>query len=330
MNDKDLISIIIPTYKRSDMLQNAIHSVLNQSYDNIEIIIVDDNDPNSEDRMKTEICMQKYISNKNIKYIKHTQNKGGCAARNTGIKNSEGKYISFLDDDDYWDKEFLSKLVTLFSYTSKDTGAVYCNYYIGMHERIFYSKKEQIFYSGNVFNKLLSGWCPASTSFFLIKRECFESVGLFDEELKSFQDYDMWLRIAREYEFDYTEQRLVIKYEHNYDQVSINPYKRKDGLNVLDKKLRSSLNESNYKKFHTFKKIHESLIAKNMILYNKYKKTRMNYMKLYIEYIRHGGRNRKDLLLLPLVIIGGIRVNEFFENSKFILFKHRYVFVNQF
>ena len=84
---KELITIVIPTYKRSEMLERAIDSCLKQSYKNIEIIIVDDNNPDTEYRKDTEKFMKKYKDNSKIRYIKMKQNGGGSAARNFGIEN---------------------------------------------------------------------------------------------------------------------------------------------------------------------------------------------------------------------------------------------------
>ena len=95
-----LVSVIIPTYKRPDYLDRAIDSVLNQTYNNIEIIVVDDNNPNTEGRERTEKIMRRYENNPHVIYIKHEYNKNGSAARNTGFKASHGVYLAFLDDDD--------------------------------------------------------------------------------------------------------------------------------------------------------------------------------------------------------------------------------------
>ena len=95
------VSVIITTYKRADMLSRAINSVLNQTYKNIEVIVVDDNGNGSEYRLKTEIIMNKYSQIDNLKYIKHKENKNGSAARNTGIREATGDIICFLDDDDW-------------------------------------------------------------------------------------------------------------------------------------------------------------------------------------------------------------------------------------
>lgn len=94
-----MISVIIPTYKRSENLANAIESVLSQNGD-FELIVVDDNDPNTEYRKANEKLIEKYIDNSRFTYIKHNKNKNGAAARNTGINASKGDYVTFLDDDD--------------------------------------------------------------------------------------------------------------------------------------------------------------------------------------------------------------------------------------
>ncbi len=104
-----MISIIIPTYKRNENLARAIESVLNQTGD-FELIVVDDNDPNTEYRNKNEQAVKKYLNNTNFTYLKHNKNKNGAAARNTGIKHAKGEYITFLDDDDEFVENRIEKL----------------------------------------------------------------------------------------------------------------------------------------------------------------------------------------------------------------------------
>ena len=97
---KPLVSVIIPTYKRSKSLNRAIDSVLSQTYPNIEIIVVDDNGKGSKYQIETEKSLENYIKTDKIKYITHDVNRNGSAARNTGFKHSMGEYINFLDDGD--------------------------------------------------------------------------------------------------------------------------------------------------------------------------------------------------------------------------------------
>lgn len=125
--NNSLVSVVIPTYKRSDMLKRAIESVLNQSHTDIEVIVVDDNDPNSKYRKATQTTMQQYINNEKVNYIKHAKNLNGSVARNTGIQHSNGKYICFLDDDNYY---YENKIEIQYNYLKNNLqhNAVYCGY----------------------------------------------------------------------------------------------------------------------------------------------------------------------------------------------------------
>lgn len=102
MHQEILISTIITTFGGGQQLERALDSVLEQSYRNIEAIVVDDNEPSSLARKQTENSMLKYVNEDRVKYIKHEKNKNGAAARNTGIRVARGEYIAFLDDDDYY------------------------------------------------------------------------------------------------------------------------------------------------------------------------------------------------------------------------------------
>ena len=98
--DYPKVSVIIPTYGGSDSLIRAVESVLAQSYCSFDVIVVDDNNPNTRARKQTELMMQRYTQDSRVIYIKHEHNKNGAAARNTGAKFSESKYLCLLDDDD--------------------------------------------------------------------------------------------------------------------------------------------------------------------------------------------------------------------------------------
>ncbi|GAH83893.1 unnamed protein product, partial [marine sediment metagenome] len=119
--DNITVSVIIPTYNRADMVGRAIQSVINQTYQDFEIIIIDDA---STDNTR-EVAREFQEREKRIKYFKHEINKGGGAARNTGIKNSKGEYIAFLDSDDEWYPEKLEKQIEIFNKNDENLGVVY-------------------------------------------------------------------------------------------------------------------------------------------------------------------------------------------------------------
>ena len=120
-----LITTIITTYKRSDTLPRAIKSVLNQTYKNIEIIVVDDNDSDSIYRKETTKIMQGFANNPVVKYICHSKNLNGANARNTGLKIAKGDFITFLDDDDEYVSNHFEKLIPILDNSPNNVGAIF-------------------------------------------------------------------------------------------------------------------------------------------------------------------------------------------------------------
>ena len=233
------------------MLCRAVDSVLLQTYENVEVIIVDDNSSDSQFRKETEKILEKYSNELRVRYIRHQENKGGGAARNTGILAAKGEYVGFLDDDDVWLDSFIEEHLSIFN-EDPDSGVVYCKYFVQFDK--YNSDKCPVNsddFSGMLFDKLLQGWCPTTTSLFLIKKECFTEACMFDESLKGFQDYDLWLRMSQKYKFNFSDKLLVIKCEHSFEQLAMNPIKRQNALDTLESKwkcLLSSLEMSHIQK----------------------------------------------------------------------------------
>lgn len=181
------VSIIIPTYKNRGGLSVSVDSALKQTYQNIEVIIVDDNPPDSSERRYTEQIMEKYLTNPKIKYIKHSKNKNGAAARNTGINNSTGEYIAFLDDDD----EFLeSKIERQVDYLllHSSYSAVYCLSYVNGKKEIIHP------YEGDASIPLLMCRTKMFTPSLMFRREPLIQIGGFDESFRRHQDYELLLK----------------------------------------------------------------------------------------------------------------------------------------
>ena len=210
MAKKPTVSVIIPTYNRAHLIVRAIQSVLNQTYQDFELIIVDDGSTDN-----TEEVIRKFQEqDKRVKYIRHEKNRGGSAARNTGIKNAKGEYIAFQDSDDEWLPEKLKKQMEVFKDAPSELGVVSTGYIFidelnGDTGKQFIPKKK-----GWIYEELLAGNCVGTTSTILIKRKCFEKAGLFDENLPSCQDWEMWIRIAKGHQFDFIENPLVRYYIH--------------------------------------------------------------------------------------------------------------------
>ena len=121
----DLVSVIITTFCGSKVIERAILSVINQTYSNIEIIVVDDNGYGTKEQIETQDILNKF---KKVVYIVHRTNINGAAARNTGIRSSNGKYICFLDDDDQYTIDRVESQKRILCNTKADVGVSYCSF----------------------------------------------------------------------------------------------------------------------------------------------------------------------------------------------------------
>jgi glycosyltransferase involved in cell wall biosynthesis len=230
----DLISVIIPTYKRPfTMLKRAIDSVINQSYSNLEIIIVDDS-PNCDINRKEVESKINMIHDNRVKYIQHDYNKGACEARNTGIRNAKGEYLAFLDDDDEWLPNKLE--LQIMKFTDQQVGLVYCDSYSifikDSDNQSKYIRANRV--NGWVYEKLIFENFIGSTSFVLIRSKVFDTCGLFNANMKSAQDYEMWLRISKKYKVDYVDIPLVNYYIHEGERITTNIDYKIAGLESLN------------------------------------------------------------------------------------------------
>ncbi len=212
-----MVSIIIPTYQRSDTLKRAIESCLNQTMDDIEIIVVDDNNPDSDYRSITEKIMADYSDNNKIKYLKHSQNMRGSAARNTGISVAKGEYITFLDDDDVLADNKIERQIKTLESKGEEFGVVCCGVKVcdedtGKQMRIIQPQRE-----GNVqldMLKLRFGMGSGSNPLF--RRCAIENIGDFDTSFLRQQDTEYMIRVLRNYKLAVVSDVLITKYESGH------------------------------------------------------------------------------------------------------------------
>lgn len=186
-----MISIIIPTYKNRGGLLKSIDSVLKQECDTaIEVIVVDDNNPETPERKTTEALMHQYEAISQVVYIRHSHNKNGAAARNTGIRSSKGEYIAFLDDDDIF---LPGKLQKQKDYLNQhlDYAATYCLARRGGRPVVCTP------YKGKIAKELLMMKTAMFTPTLMFRREALEAINGFDESFRRHQDYEMLLRFFR-------------------------------------------------------------------------------------------------------------------------------------
>lgn len=189
-NDSVLVSVVIPAYRCAQYIAQGIESVLNQSFTNHEILVVNDGSP---DTAELESVLAPYAGR--IRYFKQAT-RGPSGARNTGIRNAFGKYVAFLDGDDYWTPDHLSKTIGILE-RDPALGLVYCDCILIKNDkpysRVFYKQNQP---STVTFETLLLQSSTISTSSVVVLREAILAAGGFDETLHRCEDFDMWLRLA--------------------------------------------------------------------------------------------------------------------------------------
>jgi glycosyltransferase involved in cell wall biosynthesis len=192
-----VVSIIVPTFNRPFFLENAIKSILSQTFDNYEVIVINDA---GED---VHSLIEKYNSTNKIKYISHDVNKGLASARNSGIKIARGKYIAYLDDDDIFYPDHLSTLVEYLE-SNPDYQVAYTDAEISYQEKvgnIYIEKKREIRYSFDFDPDriLYENFIPVLC--IMHRNDCLNEVGLFDPILMRWEDWDLWIRLSRKFRF---------------------------------------------------------------------------------------------------------------------------------
>lgn len=241
----ELVTVVIPTYRRSKSLQRALKSVINQTYKNIEIIIIDDNTETDYSKKVCEII--KLFSDNRIIYIKNKKNLGGALSRNKGIQEAKGKYVAFLDDDDWYLPENIEKKLRKLNNSEYDNTALIYGWSVSknLNDDIICEYKNSA--SGNcIFEAMLS--CQAATSQWLCKRDPLIRVGMFSN-VPSKQDSTLMLKLLFSgYAIDFVPEVLTCYYEHNNERISMGTIKNLYGELLLREFMRKNYNLIPYKK----------------------------------------------------------------------------------
>ena len=248
------ITVIIPTYNRLDYLSQAANSVLAQTYTDWECIIVNDYPPDSA-------TLENLLSSWNdsrFRLVKHEVSQGGNASRNSGIKLAQGEIIAFLDDDDLWLPQKLEQHIAC--HQDSQAGVVFSGVTQCWEEEQLPNKTTLAVLPDRVLAAMSQGaFCPHTTSAVTVTKSCLDRCGLFDEKLISFQDWDMWYRMAaREINFACIREPLIIFRQHLGARTSKSIERRLQGLEMLLEKWQDRIeNPTRFR--HIFTK--ESYIA---------------------------------------------------------------------
>ena len=193
-----MVSVIIPTYGGGEGLKKVIESVRNQSYKQIEIIVVDDNGCGTENQIKTAAVLKEYTDAGLVQYITPEKNAGGSAARNRGAYASKGEYLMFLDDDDTISEDKIEKQVEALEQTPGKYGLSYCSTKVWMGDKLsntIFAQK-----SGDILYPYMMGKVYMGTGTVLMLRDVWIKLGGYDESFIRHQDWEFFARILNEYD----------------------------------------------------------------------------------------------------------------------------------
>ncbi|MCX8082789.1 MAG: glycosyltransferase family 2 protein [bacterium] len=269
-----LVSIIIPVYNRAELLPRTLKSVVNQTYRNIEIIVVDDG---SDEDIKI-ICDR--FNDPRIRYIRHTENKGLPSARNTGIRMSKGDFITFLDSDDEYIPERIDKQVKFFT-ENRDIQVVYCS--------VLEEKKGKQY-----LRKIIGDKWFVWVHQIMLKKEVIEKVGFFDESFISLEDVDYVYRLRKFYTFGFIDEPLLI-YHNTPGSLGKDIEKRNKARELFIRKHRTTLSRRSISKM-----LYSA--GKDYLTLGKVKKSINCFSRAYFIYPLNQQALRKMIKTLPLIL----------------------------
>jgi len=207
------VSVIIPTHNRADKLPRAVESVLNQTYEDFELIIVSDGSTDN-----TEEVVRAF-NDARIRFLKHDTPRGASAARNTGIRASSARYIAFLDDDDEWLPHKLETQLPVIQASNEKLGLVYA--WMDYCKDGEFLRRYAPKLSGNIFPEMLDKQAIGNSSTLLIKRSVVDRVGYFDEDLPRGNDGNFIRKVTKHFEVDYVPKVLVRIHVGHIDRISV-------------------------------------------------------------------------------------------------------------
>lgn len=272
MQNLPLISVIIPTYNRGSLILGAVNSVLNQTYRNIELLVVDDCSTDNTSQILEN------LKDSRIKYIRLEKNSGACTARNKGIEYASGEFIAFNDSDDLWLPEKLERQLDFLKENNADI--VLCKMECKTPENEFIHNFPNLDKSQQISYTSLLKYNSASTQTFFGKTFCFKNI-MFDASMPRLQDWDEALRLSLQYKIFFQNEILVNTFFQK-DSISTHPEK---GVAAMKK---------------LFQKHSQKILSD--------KKTAESFLKKQAAFVCKTGKNPTEEFALLLKISPGLSV----------------------
>lgn len=235
--ESGLVSVVVPTYDREGRLVESVESVLAQTYEPIELVVVDDASPTPAEEALEGSGLDELAD---VAVIRHDRNRGGNAARNTGIRASSGEFVAFLDDDDRWRPGKVERQVTTLQAADDDVEVVFSGVqYVDGDGRITNVSRPP---TGDFLTQLARSGTFGPFSSLMVGSGVFEAVGYLDERFPCLQDREFYLRLATQFSFETVDAPLTVRRRSDHGQISDDYEARRDaGGPLLLEKHRSTV-----------------------------------------------------------------------------------------
>jgi glycosyltransferase involved in cell wall biosynthesis len=210
VRERGLVSVVIPTYNRADLIERSVKSALQQTHQELEVIVVDDA---STDQTPAVLAR---LEDSRVRVIRHERNEGQCRARNRGVRESRGRYVAFLDSDDEWLPPKVERQLARFA-SGDNPGATYTGMWVddGSGRHVEAARVE-----GRAFEEFLTLPGPITTTGLMVDTEAVGSELVFDENIRCAVEGDLLIRISREHVVGRVAEPLYVRYLHAGEQIS--------------------------------------------------------------------------------------------------------------
>jgi glycosyltransferase involved in cell wall biosynthesis len=236
-HSKTFFSIITPVYNREETISKAITSVLEQTFADFEMLIIDDGSTDAT------LEMVQSFSDNRIKIMKTPKNDGAAAARNLGIQAANGSYISFLDSDDFYQPDFLQESFNILEKSSEKIGFMWTGLLWNENNTIKQEFWEPKFNTSSYIT-FLNSLHIGTNSGITVKREVFDVCGYFDENLKAAEDTDFFLRITQQFDYKYSPKYLITINRDGKDRLSKDLKKNAEAYSIIFPKHKNTIDTS--------------------------------------------------------------------------------------